>query len=122
MTDASEFIECLDCKCAAARKEAQRLTRLYDDRLRPHGLTVSQFTLLTALIVGGPATMQMLANRLGVDRTTLTRNIALGEREGLVKTAAGKDARERVVSVTARGRRMAGAALPSWRAAQAAAA
>ena len=122
MTDASEFIECLDCKCAAARREAQRLTRLYDDRLRPHGLTVSQFTLLTALIVGGPATMQMLANRLGVDRTTLTRNVALGEREGLVKTAAGKDARERVVSVTTRGRRMAGAALPSWRAAQAAAA
>src|SRR5688572_20768737 len=103
MTDASDLSDCLDCKCAAARREAQRLTRLYDEKLRPHGLTVSQFTLLTTLIVGGPATMQALANRLGVDRTTLTRNVALGEREGLVKATAGKDARERVVSVAAKG-------------------
>jgi DNA-binding MarR family transcriptional regulator len=122
MSDASDFAECLDCKCAAARREAQRLTRLYDEKLRPHGLTVSQFTLLTTLIVGGPATMHALANRLGVARTTLTRNVALGEREGLVKTAAGNDARERVVSVSRQGRRKAEAALPSWRAAQAAAA
>src|SRR5687767_8794095 len=119
MSDASVFSECLDCKCAAARREAQRLTRAYDERLRAHGLTVSQFTLLTNLIVGGPATMQALANRLGVDRTTLTRNVALGEREELVRTAPGEDARERLVSIAPRGRRKAEAALPAWRAAQA---
>ena len=119
MSDNVDFTECLTCRCAAARREAQRLTRAYDERLRAHGLTVSQFTLLTNLIVGGPMTMHALAKRLGVDRTTLTRNIAVGEREGLVRTAPGKDARERVVSIAPKGRRKAEAALPAWRAAQA---
>jgi DNA-binding MarR family transcriptional regulator len=118
MADGADFTDCRDCLCAAARREGQRLTRLYDERLRPLGLTISQFTMLSTLIIGGPATVNVLAERLGVDRTTLSRNLALGEERKLVRSAGGRDARERLVSVTMTGRRIAEAALPAWRAAQ----
>ena len=119
MIDVSEFVECDDCRCAAARREAVRLSRLYDDRLRPHGLTSNQFTLLVTLIRSGPTRMSALAERLGIDRTTLSRNIQVGQERGLLEVAAGTDARERVVSLTDAGRKSAKAALPAWRAAQA---
>jgi DNA-binding MarR family transcriptional regulator len=119
MVESSSFLECDDCLCAAARREALRLGRLYDDRLRPHGLTSNQFTLLATLIRTGPTRMNTLAERLGIDRTTLSRNINLGEDRGLLTVAAGKDARERLVTLTDKGRATALAALPAWRAAQA---
>ncbi|MDN2582712.1 MarR family transcriptional regulator [Aquibium sp. ELW1220] len=119
MTDRKDFDDCRDCRCMAARREAARLTRSYDDHLRPHGLTVNQFTLLATLILAGPLPIRDLADRLGIDRTTLTRNVALSRTAGHVTEASGRDARQRFVSVTERGRALAEAALPDWKLAQA---
>ena len=105
--------------CPTARKQAQRLTRRYDESLRPFDLTINQFSMLTALILGGPTMMSTLADRLGIERTTLSRNVALSDARGLVAVSVGEDARERLVTITAAGRAKAEAALPAWRAAQA---
>jgi len=119
MLDPSQFVECDDCRCAAVRREAVRLARLYDDHLRPHGLTSNQFTLLVTLVRAGPMQMGRLAEWLGIDRTTMSRNIAVGTNRGLLRVAPGKDGRERQVVLTPKGRQAAEAALPAWRAAQA---
>jgi len=119
MSEQRDFADCQDCRCLAARKEAQRLSRLYDEGLRPHGLTINQFSMLTTLILAGPLPMVKLATLLGIERTTLTRNVALGQKAGLVATRPGRDGRERIVSLTATGMRRAEEALPAWRAAQA---
>lgn len=119
MNDATDFAECQNCLCLAARRKAQRLTRAYDARLRPHGLTIHQFSMLTTLILAGPLPMSALAERLGVDRTTLTRNVTLSEDKGLVAVKPGSDARERVVNITRAGLEMAEKALPAWQRAQA---
>src|SRR5687768_566684 len=103
MNDAPDFAQCQSCLCLAARKQAQQLTRAYDARLRPHGLTIHQFSMLTMLILAGPLPMSALAERLGVDRTTLTRNVRLSEDRRLVAVKPGRDARERVVSITKEG-------------------
>ena len=116
----AEFNACMDCACLAARKRAQRLTRAFDEKLRPYGLTINQFSMLTTLILAGPSTLSQLADRLGIDRTTLTRNVALGEQKKLVSVSPGKDLRERHVAITQAGRLAAEAALPAWREAQAA--
>ena len=54
MSNDVDFAECQRCLCLAARVEAQRLTRMFDDRLRPLDLTINQFTLLATLVIGGP--------------------------------------------------------------------
>jgi DNA-binding MarR family transcriptional regulator len=119
MSTNADFADCQDCLCLAARKQGQRLTRQYDEKLRPFELTINQFSMLTHLILGGPATMSTLAERLGVERTTLSRNAALCGERGWVKVEPGEDARERLVTLTAAGREKAEVALPAWRAAQA---
>jgi DNA-binding MarR family transcriptional regulator len=88
--------------------------------LAPHDLTASQFSTLVAASLGGGMPLGQLADRLGTDRTTLTRVLAPLERRGLVGSGGAKgDARSRIVSLTEAGRLLLAAAIPAWDAAQA---
>ena len=62
-----------------------------------------------------------LAEQLGSERTTLTRNLALLAAKNWVEIRTGEDARARIVSVTRKGRAVVAGALPAWRKAQRAA-
>lgn len=77
----SEFAECLECSCFAARRAARTVTQHYERHLKPSGLRVTQFTLLALLELAGPQPLSRFADQMGVERTTLTRNLrALVER------------------------------------------
>jgi DNA-binding MarR family transcriptional regulator len=118
MTAELDLSECSDCLCLASRRAARRITRAFDRLLRPHGLRVTQFTILVMLIRRGPLTIGELAEKLGVERTTLSRNLALIESASWVKIKPGEDGRSRAVSVTAKGRAVVKASLDAWRKAQ----
>jgi DNA-binding MarR family transcriptional regulator len=107
------------CACFSLRKAARAVTHLYDKTLEPSGLRVTQFTLLVALSLSEQLTLSQVAERLVMDRTTLTRNLAPLERDGLVTSERGSDQRERYVHLTPAGRRALEQALPLWRQAQA---
>ncbi len=110
--------ETVDCWCLATRRTARRITRLYEERLRPHGLRATQFSILAALALKGPTPVGELAEALGLERTTLTRSAALLERNGWVRGVRPDDARKHPLQVTPSGRRKLQAALPAWEAAQ----
>ena len=63
--------------------------------------------------------MLRLARSLGLDRTTLTRNLKPLEREGLVASSPGKDQRVRLLRLTEAGQRTLQRAYPLWEEAQA---
>ncbi len=107
------------CTCFNLRKAARAVTQLYDERLRQAGLRATQFTLLMALRGLGEMTLSGLAERAVMDRTTLTRNLKLLERRGLVRVRTGEDRRERRVSLTAKGEQALAEAFPRWDEAQA---
>ena len=114
--------ECLDCLCLASRRASRAITRAFDRELRPHGIRGTQFSILTMLMGYGPTTIGDLAEALGIERTTLTRNLSVVEDRGWVKVGVGDtDGRSRVVTATPKGRRAVSAAMPAWRRAQAAA-
>jgi DNA-binding MarR family transcriptional regulator len=109
----------MDCLCDATHRAARALTSLYDHALAPHGVRNTQFTVLTTLEMRGATPLGELATFLAVDRTTLTRNLALLEAKQWVRSrAAAKDSRSRVVSLTDEGRAVIVAAFPAWRKAQ----
>ncbi len=115
----SEFDECRYCLGLASRSAARGITAEYERHLRPHGIRSTQFTILTNLIMRGGTPMTQLAKYLGMDRTTLTRNVALLAKNGWVTTSPdATDARSTVITVTTAGRAIARKALPAWRAAQ----
>ncbi|HEV8337855.1 MAG TPA: MarR family transcriptional regulator [Candidatus Polarisedimenticolia bacterium] len=109
---------CRGCHCLAARRHARAITRLFEEKLRPHGLRATQFSVLAALALMGPTPVKELAETLGLERTTLTRIGAVLERSGWVSTAQSEDARERPFRLTGAGRRKLEGAFPAWKAAQ----
>jgi DNA-binding MarR family transcriptional regulator len=115
----SNLAECADCLCLASRRAARQITRTFDRELRPYGLRATQFTVLVMLSLRGAMTIGELAEALGVERTTLTRNLALLEEASWVKCQrAEKDARSRTVTVTENGRAIVARAFLAWRRAQ----
>lgn len=100
--------------CDALRKAARAITLLYDDALKSSGLLSTQFNVLYAIYKSDSTRISDLAARLGVDRTTLTRNLAILEREGLIKISEGKDDRTRNVTATQKGRGPVTRAIPLW--------
>ncbi len=60
-----------------------------------------------------------LAEMTVTERTTLTRNLTILEKKGLIISEVGKDRRERQVSITELGLEVLIAAIPLWEAAQA---
>jgi DNA-binding MarR family transcriptional regulator len=117
-----DLLPCRDCLCLASRRASRSITRGFDRLLRPHGIRATQFSILVTLMERGPTTIGDLADFLGIERTTLTRNLGVVEEAGWVKIAVGKaDARSREVTATAKGRTAVVTALPAWQRAQAAA-
>ena len=106
------------CNCAAIRQAARRVTRLYDQALAPAGLRITQYPILSWLAATGPVTMNVLAERLAMDRATLGHNLRPLEAQGLVTLAAGKDRRSRVIDLTPAGRAKLADARPAWNTAQ----
>src|SRR5919106_5706929 len=93
----SDFSECQDCVCFAVRRAARAITQHYDRELRPAGLRVTQFSVLAVLSHGEPRPVNRVASRLGMDRTTLTRNLRPLVDRGYVTVTGGDDARVRLV-------------------------
>jgi len=113
------LLETTRCLCLAVRRASRVITREFDQALRAHGLRSTQFTLLSALHIGGPRSVGEIAEMLSTDRTTLTRNLAVAEQHGWVTLRADRnDARSRIAAITRRGSRTLEAALPAWRSAQ----
>ena len=84
-----------DCNCFAVRSAARHVTQLYDQLLAPVGLRVTQFSILAKLERKGPLTINVLADDLVMDRTTLGRNIRPLERDGLISVEAAAIAEQR---------------------------
>jgi DNA-binding MarR family transcriptional regulator len=114
----ADLAETTECLCLASRRAARAITRKFDRALRPKGLRATQFTLLASLEIKGPQPIGALADFIGVERTTLTRNLAVAEKEGLVTMSSGPDARSHIASITAQGRRTVKFAFAAWRATQ----
>jgi DNA-binding MarR family transcriptional regulator len=114
-----DLFETTQCLCLASRRAARVITRRFDASLRPLGIKATQFTLLAALELKGPQSVGALAEFIGAERTTLTRNLAVAEEQSLVAIRSGTDARARIASITPRGRQTLRRAFPAWRTTQA---
>jgi DNA-binding MarR family transcriptional regulator len=116
MIAATDISACASCLCLASRQAARAITSAYDRRLRPHGIRTTQFTILAMLMLRGSTALGELAKGLGLERTTLTRNLALLESKGWVTIRPGEtDSRARIIAVTKAGRSLVHATYPDWR-------
>lgn len=107
-----------NCVCFNLRWVSRAFTQFFEAQLRHHDLLPTQTPILGALAARPEANMAELSDWLGMDRTTLVRNLRPLERDGLVK-ATGKGRGNKVSLVlTLKGRSALGKFIPEWRAAQ----
>lgn len=106
------------CTCFALRRLTRTVSRLYDLHLAKAGLKTTQYSLLRS-IAYQPQPMSILAARLCTERTTLTRTLKPLLEAGHVKLTSGADARQRIVTITDRGRAAIETARLAWKGAQA---
>jgi DNA-binding MarR family transcriptional regulator len=116
---ARSFEACRTCACSALRRASRAVTQHYERHFRGSGLRATQFTILATLAQTGPLSISELSDRLGVDRTTLSRNLRLIEDEGWIAALGHDDQRVRKMALTPKGMRKASTALAFWKRADA---
>ena len=105
----------MKCLCATLRRSSRLLTRHYEKELQQAGLTPAQFELLGTLSAQSEILQADLAEALGLDQTTLSRNLKVLIGRRWVKAAASaKDHRRAVYTLSPEGRNVWTRALPYW--------
>jgi DNA-binding MarR family transcriptional regulator len=117
--DPVDYMATAGCFCLASRQAARKITRLYDQYMQESGIRVTQFTILSQLMLRGEMPIGKLAGILGMERTTLTRNLTPLEQQGWISIHAGDDPRARMISITGQGRGVVRRSFPFWSKAQA---
>lgn len=107
------------CAGMNIRLAARRITRFLDARMLGTDLSIAQFGLMAHIAAARDDTIGALAERSGLEQSTLSRNLHSLERAGLIEvTIVENDLRRRAVWLTEKGARRLEAAIPVWRRAQ----
>ncbi|WP_051379228.1 MarR family winged helix-turn-helix transcriptional regulator [Bradyrhizobium murdochi] len=115
----ADYMATAGCFCLASRQAARKITRLYDSYMQESGIRITQFTILSQLMLRGEMPIGRLAGILGMERTTLTRNLAVLEQQKWISIKAGDDPRARMIGITGQGRSVVRRSFPFWSKAQA---
>ena len=103
------------CYCTNARRSANALTEYYDNMFKNVGLTVAQYYLLINLKRLEKANITQWAEYVGLERSTMVRNVSTLEKHGLIHVVKGKG---KVFELTEFGRDTIEKAIPIWEKAQ----
>jgi len=107
-----------ECVGVRVRMLNRAMTRIYDRLLRPHGIKFSQMNILTAVTLSGPVQPIEVTRILSIEKSTLSRNVAIMEANGWIESLAGDVGNTRLLRVTRKGGRLLERAAPAWSAAQ----
>ncbi|HEY6245878.1 MAG TPA: MarR family winged helix-turn-helix transcriptional regulator [Pyrinomonadaceae bacterium] len=110
-----------NCVCFNLRWVTRAVTQFYDAEMRRHGIRPTQGSILLALQAKDNWTMADLSDWLGMDRTTLVRNLKPLQRDGFVTTTGGGRGNLVELTLTAKGRKQIAKLTPAWKSAQRAA-
>ena len=103
------------CYCTSLRRSAAAISDFYNASLEPAGLTVAQYYLLVNLSRFGAANITQWAEQVGLDRSTMVRNIKVLQTHDLIETIEG---RGKTFALSSEGRRVLALATPLWEDAQ----
>lgn len=114
----SELEQCVHAlttsACVNLRKSSRAITRWFDEELEPAGLRSTQLAILLTVAVTERPTYSRVARELVTNTSTMSRNLMILEKEGLVKTKVGRSAKHKIISLTPEGIRRVRDAIPLW--------
>jgi DNA-binding MarR family transcriptional regulator len=119
MVEGVDTRELSNCMCMRLRRVTRRLTQLYDHALEGCGLTATQYNILAVIAHENDRPIGVIAAWLGMDPTTLNRNLRRLLALRLVRDGRDpRDGRLRTLAATRKGQAKLREGLPLWRDAQ----
>lgn len=106
------------CLATRVRQLSRIITRLYDDAMRPLGITASQYTLLAQLASRDGITAVEIGHELDIEKSTLSRNLKRLLALGMIVMDPPAGRRGRGLHLTGKGQSVLKEAYPVWQAAQ----
>ena len=106
------------CFNLSFRKATRVISQIYDRELADCGIKCTQFTILRAIKHMDETTNAELQERLVLDQTTLSRGLKPLIRDGLIQARPGQDKRQKILSLTPKGKDLYQQAMKGWRRAQ----
>ncbi len=99
---------------------SRSVTEIFDQALRPFGISSAQFVLLSMIDQAGSITRAEIARLQHLDRSTLTRNLRIILSDGWVQEVPeNADGRTKPIALTVAGKDLMFDAHPAWLRAQA---
>jgi DNA-binding MarR family transcriptional regulator len=92
-----------ECLSNNINRTARIITRVYDEKSRPHGYRATQVQTLYRIAYWEPVSISTLARNADMDRTTVIRNCKVLEKDGLITIKTGDDKRYRLIELTEKG-------------------
>ena len=117
--DSNDFKEIRSVCVASTVSKATRIVgRIFEEEFRAVNISSPQFELLVSLKIAPGSTAGEIAETLGADPSTVSRNTELLNKRGLICVAPGTDRRIRVYHLTDEGEATIQDCVPRWKAAQ----
>ena len=103
-----------ECVARRLRQVNRTVTRLYDEALRPYGLSVNQLNILAVVISEQQIRPGQLGQALGMEKSTVSRTVDRMVSKNWLKVAQGQDSRTQLLTVTGKGRQLLLLVTPVW--------
>lgn len=107
-----------NCTCFNIRRISRVITQFFDAEVGRHDLRPTQTPILRALQAKKQWSMAELSDWLGMERTTLLRNLRPLQRDGLVRAKGGGRGGHVELTITEKGSATVAKLQPAWRSAQ----
>ena len=104
------------CYCTNLRRAAGAVTDFYTNTFNELGLSVAQYYLLKSLSHLAPVTTTHLAREVGLERSTLVRNMRVLQKNGWIDDVSASPKHQFQLSET--GHALLSKAIPLWEKAQ----
>jgi len=103
------------CLSANLRRTERLVTRHYDAYLEEAGVSAVQLPILGIVALADEPSFRLLADELELDRSTLSRNLSVLERNGLLTIGQSSGPKPGKIALTANGRSTLRRAHALWR-------
>ncbi len=107
-----------NCLAVSTRRLSRMVTGVFDEALRPHGITTPQLNILVAVRSMGSARPLDLIEALAMEKSTVSRNVSRMVEAGWLRRTVERDLRAHTLALTKAGERMLRDIQPAWHAAQ----
>ena len=107
-----------ECLAVRIRLLNRTITGIYDEALRPLGLTVGQLNILVVVARLGPISPKDVARRLNMEKSTVSRNVDRMRGHGWLDVSAGEVGRSQLLEISRKGRSLLERSVPLWEEAQ----